>query len=63
VSGLVAVLKIVRLPDGRWATENGEGVGELTREDVEGMHSAFMLWADLRWRMAERTELANEDRF
>lgn len=52
MSDLVPVLKFVRLPDGRWAMENGEGVAEVTREDIEEMHQAWLLWADLRWRMA-----------
>ena len=44
------MLKIVKLPDGRWATENGEGVGDLTPPDIEQMYQAFMLWADIQWR-------------
>lgn len=50
MSDLVPVLKFVRLPDGRWAMENGVGVDQITRDDVEKMHQAWMLWADIRWR-------------
>lgn len=56
MSDLVPVLKFVRLPDGRWAMENGVGVENVTREDIEAMHGVWMLWADLRWRRAGETE-------
>jgi hypothetical protein len=49
---LEPVLKFVRLPDGRWAMENGKGVAEITRRDLEEMHNVWLLWADVRWRMA-----------
>lgn len=51
MSGFTPVLKIVRLPDGRWAIENGEGVDQITREDVQQIHDAWMIWADIRWRV------------
>jgi len=52
VSDLVPVLKFVRLPDGRWAMENGEGVDQVTREDINQMHNVWLIWADLRWARA-----------
>lgn len=52
-SDLEPVLKFVRLPDGRWAVQNGIGVDEITRDDVEAMHEAWMLWASIRWTRAE----------
>jgi hypothetical protein len=56
VSDLVPVLKFVRLPDGRWATENGEGVENVSRDDIEAMHNVWLLWANLRWQRAGETD-------
>ena len=53
---LPPVLKVVRLPDGRWAVENGAGVGDLTRDDVQQMADALALWFDIRWRMLPRED-------
>jgi hypothetical protein len=52
MSDLEPVLKFVRLPDGRWAMENGKGVENVTRADVEEMHRVWTTWADLRWQRA-----------
>jgi hypothetical protein len=53
MSDLEPVLKFVRLPDGRWAMENGKDVDQVTRADVEAMHGVWMLWARLRWERAD----------
>lgn len=50
MSELEPVLKFVRLPDGRWAMENGKGVEDITHADIEQMHNAWLLWADIQWR-------------
>jgi hypothetical protein len=49
VSDLEPVAKIVRLPDARWAVENGAGVADLTLDDVREIIEAFRLWAGLLW--------------
>jgi len=46
---MIPVVKIVRLPDGRWAVENGEGVGELTPVDLNDILDAFRLWWTVHW--------------
>jgi hypothetical protein len=51
--------RIIRLPDGRWAIENGEGVGDLTLDDIEQVHAAFMAWASALWR-ARRQRLEEQ---
>lgn len=56
MSNLVPVLKFVRLPDGRWAMENGQGVEDVSRDDIELMHNAWLLWANLRWERAGASE-------
>lgn len=57
MSDFVPVLKFVRLPDGRWGMENGEGVADVTREDIAQMHDAWMLWAGIRWDRAADKEV------
>jgi hypothetical protein len=48
---MIPVVKIVRLPDGRWAVENGEGVGELTLDDLNEISHAFGLWLSVHWNV------------
>ena len=54
MSELVPVLKVVRLPDGRWAAENGEGVGELTQSDLDQIAYAMILWLGVHEQLIQQ---------
>ena len=41
---------VVKLPDGRWGVRNERDVSDITREDVEEIYQAVMLWLNLKWR-------------
>lgn len=48
-SGGTWVVRMARLSDGRWGAENGQGVADLTLDDLHGLIDAFKLWAGIQW--------------